>query len=219
MPKPPARPRLPITPQILRGLKSQWLPLAADQDYVMLWAACCVGFFGFLRAGEFTLTAGQDFDPSSALTVQDVSVDYHTNPSMVRLHLKQSKTDPFRHGVDVFLGRTNMVICPVAALLAYVAVRPSMAGPLFIYKDGTPLTRERLVVAVRHALERLGHVASQYSGHSFRIGAATTAAQAGLEDSVVKMMGRWESSAYLRYICTPRDSLATISVHLARADM
>ena len=98
------------------------------------------------------------------------------------------------------------------------SMRPSMAGPLFIYKDGTPLTRERLV-AVRHALERLGHVASQYSGHSFRIGAATTAAQAGLEDSVVKMMGRWESSAYLRYIRTPRDSLAAISVCLARADM
>ena len=79
----------------------------------MLWAACCV-FFGFLRAGEFTLTAGQDFDPLSALTVQDMSVDQHANPSMVRLHQKQSKTDPFRHGVDVFLGRTNMVLCPVA---------------------------------------------------------------------------------------------------------
>ena len=167
------------------------------------------------------MTAGQDFDPSSALTVQDVSVDQHANPSMVRLHLKHSKTDPFRHGVDVFLGRTNMVLCPVAALLAYIAVRPSIAGPLFIYKDGTPLTREKLVVAVRHALEQLGHVASQYSGHSFRIGAATTAAWAGLEDSVVKMMGRWESSAYLRYIRTPRDSLAAtcISVRLARADM
>ena len=100
MPKPPARPRLPIKPQILRGLKSQWSPLAADQDYVMLWAACCVGFLGFLRAEEFTLTAGH-FDPSSALTVQDVSVDQHANPSMVRLHLKQSKTDPFRHGVGV----------------------------------------------------------------------------------------------------------------------
>ena len=133
VPKPPARPRLPITPQILRGLKSQWTPLAADQDYVMLWAACCVGFLGFLRAGEFTLTAGQDFDPSSALTVQDVSVDQHANPSMVRLHLKQSKTDPFRHGVDVFLGRTNMVLCPVAALLAYIVVRPSMAGPLAVH--------------------------------------------------------------------------------------
>ena len=79
-------------------------------------------FLGFLRAGEFTLTVGQDFDPSSALTVQDVSVDQHSNPSMVRLHQKQSKTDPFRHGVDVVLGRTNMVlhVCPVAALLACV---------------------------------------------------------------------------------------------------
>ena len=103
----------------------------------------------------------------------------------------------------MFLGQTNMVLCPVAALLAYIAVCPSMAGPLFIYKHGSPLTWERLAVTVRHALERSGHVASQYSGHSFRIGAATMAPQAGLEDSVVKMLGCWESSAYLRYIRTP----------------
>ena len=40
---------------------------------------------------------------------------------------------------------------------------------------------------------------SQYCGHSFRIGAATTAARAGVEDSLIKTMGRWESVAYLRY--------------------
>ena len=180
----------------------------------MLWAACCVGFFGFLRAGEFTVSSNREFDPSSALTLEDVAVDQHANPSMIQINLKQSKTDPFRHGVDIFLGRTNMDLCPVAALLAYIAVRPPVPGPLFVYPDGSFLTTDKLVASVRQALQGAGMDPSNYSGHSFRIGAATTAAQAGLEDSVIKMLGRWESTAYQRYICTPRSTLAAISAQL-----
>ena len=83
-----------------------------------------MGFFGFMCAGEFTVQSGCDTDQESCLTVSDVAVDSHNNPTMVRVHLKQSKTDPFRHGVDVFLGRTDATLCPVSAILAYCAVRP-----------------------------------------------------------------------------------------------
>ena len=153
----------------------------------------------------------EDFDPSVALTSSDIAVDRHQSPTLVRVRLKQSKTDPFRHGVDVYLRRTDADLCPVAALLAYMAVRPHLTGPLFIFKDGSFLTRDRLVAAVREALQEAGIDSAQYTGHSFRIGAATTAAQAG---SVVKMLGRWESTAYQRYIQTPRQTLAALSSRL-----
>ena len=109
IPRSPTRPRLPITPSILPCLKFQWSPHAADANFIMLWAAYCVGFFGFMRAGEFTVKSANDCDPASSLTVQDISVDQHTNPSIVCIHLKQSKTDPFRHGIDIYLGRTNPI--------------------------------------------------------------------------------------------------------------
>ena len=117
----------------------------------MLWAAVCVGFFGFLLAGEFTVRTSSDFDPSVSLTSSDIALDrhWHADPTMVRLTLKQSKTDPFRHGVDIFLGRTNTDLCPVSALLAFMAVRPKCPGPLFVYSDGTFLTRDKLVTAMR----------------------------------------------------------------------
>ena len=88
----PASPsRQPITPAVLRLLKGVWSPLAAtDQDYIMLWAACSMGFFGFMRAGEFTVKSQSDFDPSVSLNTSDISVDSCEHPSMVRVVLRQT---------------------------------------------------------------------------------------------------------------------------------
>ena len=153
-------------------------------------------------------------EPTPPLTPRDVAVDDRDCPTLVRIHLSRSKTDPFRHGVDIYLGRMSKDLCPVAALLAFMAVRRAGQGPLFVYVDGTPLTRDRLVETVRRILRQAGVSPAGYSGHSFRIGAATTSAQAGLQDSVIKMLGRWESTAYQRYVRTPRETLAAISAHL-----
>ena len=211
----PRLPRMPITPAILRTLKDQWATAAIrDKDFVMLWAACCMFFFGFMRAGEFAVTHVSEFDPTASLCLGDVAVDHHQDPSVVQVRLKQSKTDPFRRGVSIYLGRTQTDLCPVVAILAYIAVRPAVNGPLFVFKDGSFLTRDRLVSAIRRALSSAGIETTGFSGHSFRVGAATTAAVVGVEDSTIKMLGRWESSAYQRYLPTPRETLAAISARL-----
>ena len=144
-----------------------------------------MGFFGFMRAGEFTITHTNGFDPASSLCVGDIAVDSHHNPSSIQVSLKQSKTDPFRKGVSIYLGRTQSDLCQVTAVLAYVAICPSVGGPLFVFKDGGYLTREKLVSHLRRALGSAGIGTQGCSGHSFRIGAATTAALVGVEDSVV----------------------------------
>ena len=63
-----------------------------------------LGIFWILRAGEFTVTSNQSFDAGAQLTPADISVDRHDGPSVMCVSLKQSKTDPFRVGVSVFLG-------------------------------------------------------------------------------------------------------------------
>ena len=113
--------------------------------------------------------------------------------------------------MDVFLGSTGQAICPVSALLRYLSVRPPSPGPLFIQKDGSPLTRQILVRHLHTALRRAGMNHELYNGHSFRIGAATTAAEQGLEDSLIQTLGRWKSEAYRAYIKIPRHQLAAVS--------
>ena len=168
----------------------------------MLWAVCCMGFFGFMRAGEFVVTSQKDFDPSVSLCPGDVAVDSYHSHSVIQVTLKQSKTDPFRKGVSVYLGRTDSDLCPVAAILTYMAVRPSGGGAFFIFRDGSFLTWDRPVAAIRRTLQSEGVDTRGYTGHSFRIGAA---ALAGIDDAVIKMLGRWESAAYQRYLRTPRE--------------
>ena len=68
---------------------------------------------------------------------------------------------------------------------------------------------------VKKALDIAGVDAANYNGHSFRIGAASTAAANGMEDSMIKTLGRWESEAYQRYIKIPREELANYTITLA----
>ena len=107
---PPERKRFPITIDVLHRLKDIWLsaPRVPDNNYIMLWAAACVGFFVFLRAGEFTVSAPQAYDPDVHLNLSDLALDSHTNPSVVQLRIKQSKTDLFRQGINIFLGKTDV---------------------------------------------------------------------------------------------------------------
>ena len=131
----------------------------------------------------------------------------------------------FPEGVLVFLGKiswgcqiscdTGSELCPVAAMADYLCARGMAPGPLFLLTDGKVLSRQRFVDAVRDALKKAKIDQTKYCGHSFRIGAATTAAAKGLEDSIIKTLGRWESTAYLQYVKIPRQQLAGVSTLLA----
>ena len=158
----------------------------------MLQAVCCTCFFDFFRSEEIT-TSTSHYDPSIHLSIQDITLDSRYHPSLVQFNLNSSKTDSFRKGVQVVIGYTGDDLCPVTAILAYLAARGGSEGPLFRTGDKQPLTRHQFVNEVKTALKSIGLDPSKYAGHSFRAGAATAAAR--LEDCTIKTLGRWESSA------------------------
>lgn len=207
----PGRTRLPVTMEIMRKLHEQWEQHPSRAVATMLWAAACMCFFGFLRTGEIVVPDDASFDSSIHLATGDVKVDDVRDPQFLEVQIKASKTDPFRLGVSIYIGRTGTDICPVAAILAYAVQRGTTPSPFFRFSGTQALTRARLVKAVREALSAAGVEAHQYSGHSFRIGTATTAAAKGVPDSLIKTMGRWKSMAYTTYIRTPRAQLCAVS--------
>ena len=83
-------------------------------------------------------------------------------------------------GIKLCLGCTESVVCPVKAVLPYLAIRGSTPGSLFSLEDGTPLTRVQFKTLLSATLKRAGLDNTKYNTHSFRIGAATSAKMAGL---------------------------------------
>ena len=113
------------------------------------------------------------------------------------------------------MGKTGQQLCPMSTILPYVAVRGADPGPQFRFADGAFLTRERFVSEVRQRLIAAKINPAPYSSHSFRIGAATTAARAGMDATMIQTLGRWKSAAYELYIQIPRESLAAVSAVIA----
>ena len=144
--------------------------------------------------------------PPKAL--KDIAVDSMLDTQSIRVTIKQSKVDQFRKGAQVFIGRTGeKTLCPVSAMLAYLAARLGREGPLFYYANGAYLTKEYFIKPVREAPNTLGYVNRSFAGHSFRIGAATTAAEAGIDEATIKALGRWRSEPYQTYIWIPKEHM------------
>ncbi len=203
--------KLPITALVLLSIRSQ-LNLAVPDDS-MFWAACCTAFFGFLRAAEFTCLPLQ-FQEGVHLSIQNIRIDKAPIPDTVYLNLPRSKTDQFGKGCCIIFARSDCELCPVAALMGYLHVRGSSPGPLFRSLDSSPLSKSKLYSRLRSVLMAAGWQ-GHYTLHSFRVGAATTAASLGFPAHLIQAMGRWSSEAYKVYIKLPENQLRQASLSLA----
>ena len=116
--------------------------------------------------------------------------------------MKQSKTDQKGQGVLFYTGHSLHVVCAVCAVKSNLHLQKqrldwAASHPLFRLTSGSAMTRRNLADFVSSLLRLLG------SGHSFRIGGATSASVAGLNDYEIKLIGRWSSDCYKRYIRSP----------------
>ena len=136
-------------------------------------------------------------------------VDCRKDPRIIQIHIKQSKTDPFRKRLKLSLGKTDNAVCPVSALLSYLAVRGPQPGALFLTEQRRHLTRQHFCSALTAILADIGLLPQNFNTHSF--GAATSAKQANISHTHIKMLGRWRSDTYQHYIRMASSNLAAFS--------
>ena len=101
-------------------------------------------------------------------------------------------------------------LCPAHTLWDQVVERRSGANtggaPLFVGEAGLRLTKSQVLEAVKaaaqHAGERLeADGRARFGTHSMRVAGALAAFSAGIDENVIRALGRWKSNdAMMRYL-------------------
>ena len=188
-------------------------------------ASFTLAFAAFLRIGEFTYSAAElaDWQRLSPRFLTRQSVTISSSGYSLHLVIPQSKTDTAsaRRGVTLVIARSDAedVACPVQAMAGYLASTALFAlpcSPLFFRTNTShtkvvPWTRAYVLRRLNLCLEQAGIDARGYSGHSFRQGAATSAALSNLGSHEIQLLWRWKSDALKAYIDTPPERLHALS--------
>ena len=107
------RERLPITFPIMVYLHVVFSNHTSNYRDMMIWAACCLAYFGLLRVSEFTTSSPDHFDPSTDLLLSDIALDNRASPTLVQITLKQSKdTNMFRQDDSSYLSSLGLGAVP-----------------------------------------------------------------------------------------------------------
>ena len=194
--------RLPITKFILDSLLTK-LPLVCREglSYITFRAMFLLAFYAFLRIGEITVR-NASVDPTKLIQTQDVVLlaDPNGNLKALQLCINNWKSQipgvPFSLTVLAQPGK----FCPVLALKNYLRMRGTLPVPLFLNSDKSPVTRSKFGKVLKDVAQLAGFDQKRIKSHSFRIGAATTAAGLGFSEDQIKRMGRWRSEAVQKYI-------------------
>ena len=208
--------RQPVTPGVLLAIRPFLQAWLGPKDFSMVWAAFTLAFYGFLRCSEFTYPGVHTFRPRFDLSTECVS--FHpslASPQHIIVTLKSSKTDSFRAGQSLLIARADTPVCAVAAMQHYFQSTSPCPGPLFSFQSGRLLTRSAVICLLRDAARHARLPYHSLKGHSFRIGAASTAAAAGLPDWLIKVLGRWSSDCYQLYIRTPQQVLLSAAPRMS----
>lgn len=174
------------------------LPQVCGSPYEtqLLRLAYSLAFFGAFQISE--LVPSSKRDSRGGVSMREVVVA----EELLQIKVRRSKTDPLGKGVWLHLRAVRGAdYCPVALMGIFLRLRPTWGDTrLLLHADSTPLTRFQFTRLCKRSLALLGEETTHFTSHSFRIGAATTAASLGLSPETIKRVGRWRSSCFERYV-------------------
>ncbi len=190
--------RRPITFDLLERIIAV-LPMLCKSTYEakLFKTVFILAYFAFLRLGEYACESKKK-EGSHVIKLGDISI---SQGNFVEVCIRSSKTDQVGNSTLLkIMGIANINMCPVQAMIQYLAIRPDQAGPLFIHFDGEVLTKFQVNRVLNSCVVTVGLDPDDFSPHSFRIGAATSAAMQGIPEETIKNYGRWKSQAVRGYV-------------------
>ncbi len=92
-------------------------------------------------------------------------------------------------------------VCPSAMLRDYAKHRTGQwTEPLFVWQSGKQVDAREVRLCLQRCSAMAGEDTVDLSPHSFRIEAVSDAVGRGASEAQLRMMGRWRSNVYMRYV-------------------
>ena len=200
--------RLPITCGLLElnPFELQRYFVNTSQWYLntMYKALFTLGYYGLMRVGELTW---------SDHVIKACNVHVARNKDKILLMLYTSKTHSVGNRPQKIRITSNQTersgnylhrnFCPVKAIQDYLEARGefvSAAEPLFLFRDGSPVTPVHARSTLKWAINEVGLNTDLYGIHSLRIGRTSDLAKYNYSIKEIRRMGRWRSNVVYKYI-------------------
>ena len=185
----------------------------------LLWAALTMGHYGLFHSSQLAQPKLAEAGDPHFIHVQDITPHFSRGClHYVCVFLASSKTDPFHLGCPIIIRCTGTPVCSACKawhlLQQHQQTWTSPEAPFFQI-DSRAMDCVTLVKHIKDIATRLGLDPSRYSSHSLHIGEATSAAQAGLSQWQIKLMGCWNSQAYQVYIKQDPLMCVDLAAHMA----
>lgn len=197
--KPDIKSLKPINKDLLHGMIDvlRWA-VEAPYDRLMYKTVMLFMYYGCFRVGEILVTGNM-----ANHTLRRENIELIIANGQVQSLLLTLTSYKHHQGKSCQLklakGRIQEY-CPVDMFIQYVRHCTGKLGYVFRKLDGSPVDRSDLVRVLKLCLDLLGIENSRYNCHSFRIGRTTDLALVGVPAEKIKLIGRWSSDAYQKYI-------------------
>ncbi len=171
-----------------------------------------------MRMEELTYTAAEAkkaMFAETSLTKSDIF--FAEGDQYAILRLKPSKTDTEHTGVQIILAATGEHTCPVAALKKLFIQDPRPANASFFRLQSAAFSLQRVVNILKQRIAAAGFSESNYSGQSFRKGAAQHEADHGMLNESIQRLSCWISNAFKLYFITTPETLFNLNLSFQKS--
>ena len=168
---------------------------STSHDDILFLAMLLTGFFALMRLGELSFPNDTQLQNWRKVTKRSTVI---VTDDQYEFHLPSHKADPFFQGNRIIVKKQQYCeLNPLATFTRYLRSRDSLfplSSPLWLTSKGKVPTRYFFMSRMKRFF------AADIGGQSMRAGGATSLAEHGVPPSLIQLIGRWSSDAFLIYI-------------------